>query len=56
MYLENVLEYNFFKFCVHRYFLLADTKEEGLQWMAKLNKTLNLIRAWGPNRNLVYKT
>ncbi|XP_025988888.2 anillin isoform X2 [Solenopsis invicta] len=38
------------------YFLLADTKEEGLQWMAKLNKTLNLIRAWGPNRNLVYKT
>ncbi|XP_018396639.1 PREDICTED: actin-binding protein anillin [Cyphomyrmex costatus] len=29
------------------YFLLADTKEEGLQWMSKLNKTLSLIRAWG---------
>ncbi|KAL6428221.1 hypothetical protein ACFW04_008505 [Cataglyphis niger] len=29
------------------HFLLADTKEEGLQWMSKLNKTLNLIRAWG---------
>ncbi|XP_070154737.1 anillin-like [Polyergus mexicanus] len=29
------------------HFLLADTKEEGLQWMSKLNKTLSLIRAWG---------
>ncbi|XP_020289290.1 anillin isoform X2 [Pseudomyrmex gracilis] len=29
----------------------ADTKELGLQWMSKLNKTLSLIRAWGPFRN-----
>ncbi|XP_036146004.1 anillin isoform X2 [Monomorium pharaonis] len=33
------------------HFLLADTKEEGLQWMSKLNKTLSLIRAWKPGRN-----
>ncbi|CAL1683305.1 unnamed protein product [Lasius platythorax] len=30
-----------------QHFLLADTKEEGLKWMSKLNKTLSLIRAWG---------
>ncbi|XP_012224680.1 anillin-like [Linepithema humile] len=34
------------------YFLLADTKEEGLQWISKLNKTLSLIRTWGPFRDL----
>ncbi|XP_072754258.1 anillin-like [Anoplolepis gracilipes] len=33
------------------HFLLADTREEGLQWMSKLNKTLSLIRAWGLFRN-----
>lgn len=37
------------------HFLLADTKEEGLQWMSKLNKTLSLIRAWGPCRSSFYK-
>ncbi|XP_011261176.2 anillin-like isoform X1 [Camponotus floridanus] len=36
-----------------QHFLLADTKEEGLQWMSKLNKTLSLIRAWGLFRNPV---
>ncbi|XP_014204655.1 anillin-like isoform X2 [Copidosoma floridanum] len=30
-----------------RHLLSADTKEERLEWCAKLNKTLNLIRAWG---------
>lgn len=33
------------------HFLLADTREEGLQWMSKFNKTLSLIRAWGPFRD-----
>ncbi|KAL6257213.1 hypothetical protein P5V15_012140 [Pogonomyrmex californicus] len=37
------------------HFLLADTREEGLQWMSKLNKTLSLIRAWGPCKNPIYK-
>ncbi|XP_071558799.1 anillin-like isoform X2 [Temnothorax nylanderi] len=37
------------------HFLLADSKEEGLQWMSKLNKTLNLIRAWGSSRSSIYK-
>nr|XP_012224702.1 PREDICTED: actin-binding protein anillin-like isoform X2 [Linepithema humile] len=35
------------------YFLLADTKEEGLQWISKLNKTLSLIRIWGSFRDTV---
>ncbi|XP_066599667.1 anillin-like isoform X2 [Prorops nasuta] len=30
-----------------RYLLSADTKEDRLEWCSKLNKTLNLIRAWG---------
>jgi len=47
------LENNFSYVC--RHFLLADTKEEGLQWMSKLNKTLSLIRTWGPCRSSVYK-
>ncbi|XP_011867270.1 PREDICTED: actin-binding protein anillin isoform X2 [Vollenhovia emeryi] len=34
--------------------LLADSKEEGLQWISKLNKTLSLIRAWGSSRSSVY--
>ncbi|XP_025154698.1 anillin isoform X3 [Harpegnathos saltator] len=36
---------------VIEHFMLADTREEGLQWLSKLNKTLNLIRAWGPRRS-----
>ncbi|KAL0119977.1 hypothetical protein PUN28_007979 [Cardiocondyla obscurior] len=35
--------------------LLADSKEEGLQWISKLNKTLSLIRAWGSSKSLSYK-
>ncbi|KYM87204.1 Actin-binding protein anillin [Atta colombica] len=34
------------------HFLLADTREKGLEWMSKLNKTLSLIRAWGSS---IYK-
>ncbi|XP_058803979.1 anillin isoform X4 [Phymastichus coffea] len=30
-----------------RHLLSADTKEDRLEWCAKLNKTLHLIRAWG---------
>ncbi|XP_015592644.1 anillin isoform X2 [Cephus cinctus] len=30
-----------------RHLLSADTKEDRLEWCSKLNKTLNLIRAWG---------
>ncbi|XP_034952696.1 anillin-like isoform X3 [Chelonus insularis] len=30
-----------------KHLLSADTKEERLEWCSKLNKTLNLIRAWG---------
>ncbi|XP_043484341.1 anillin isoform X1 [Leptopilina heterotoma] len=30
-----------------RHLLSADTKEDRLEWCAKLNKTINLIRAWG---------
>ncbi|XP_031779988.1 anillin isoform X3 [Nasonia vitripennis] len=30
-----------------RHLLSADTKEERLEWCAKLNKTLHVIRAWG---------
>lgn len=30
-----------------RHLLSADTKEDRLEWCSKLNKTLNLIHAWG---------
>ncbi|XP_051173713.1 anillin isoform X3 [Leptopilina boulardi] len=30
-----------------RHLLSADTKEDRLEWCAKLNKTIHLIRAWG---------
>ncbi|XP_014485813.1 PREDICTED: actin-binding protein anillin-like isoform X2 [Dinoponera quadriceps] len=36
---------------VLEHFMLADTREEGLQWLSKLNKTFSLIRAWGPYRS-----
>lgn len=32
---------------IHRHLLSADTKEDRLEWCSKLNKTLNLIHAWG---------
>ncbi|XP_076380284.1 anillin-like isoform X2 [Megalopta genalis] len=32
---------------VIRHLLSADTKEDRLEWCSKLNKTLNLIHAWG---------
>uniref|UniRef100_A0ABD2WMP4 PH domain-containing protein n=1 Tax=Trichogramma kaykai TaxID=54128 RepID=A0ABD2WMP4_9HYME len=32
-----------------RHLLAADTKEDRLEWCAKLNKTLHLIRTWGGN-------
>lgn len=33
---------------VLRYLLSADTKEEREEWCAYLNKSLTLLRAWGP--------
>ncbi|XP_043277611.1 anillin isoform X2 [Venturia canescens] len=32
-----------------RHLLSADTKEDRLEWCSKLNKTINLIHAWGGN-------
>ncbi|CAK9825438.1 scra [Anthophora retusa] len=35
-----------------RHLLSADTKEDRLEWCSKLNKTLNLIHAWGGTSTL----
>lgn len=35
-----------------RHLLSADTKEDRLEWCSKLNKTINLIRAWGGTSSL----
>lgn len=39
------------KYTVLRHLLSADTKEEREEWCAYLNKSLALIRAWGPTHN-----
>ncbi|XP_033214177.1 anillin-like isoform X2 [Belonocnema kinseyi] len=35
-----------------RHLLSADTKEDRLEWCAKINKTIHLIRAWGGTATL----